>query len=105
MKKQLLLLVLLLSATAGAFAVGVKIDGLWYDLEAETKKAKVISNQNGHGQYSGVIVIPETVEYEGANYSVTSIGDFAFSYCSDLTAVTIPNSVTSIGSGAFYKCI
>ncbi len=36
--------------------------------------------------------------------SVTSIGDGAFSYCSGLTSVTIPNSVTSIGGGAFSGC-
>ena len=36
--------------------------------------------------------------------SVTSIGDYAFIYCSSLTNVTIPYSVTSIGCGAFYEC-
>ena len=36
--------------------------------------------------------------------SVTSIGDFAFDRCSGLTSVTIPNSVTSIGDYAFYNC-
>ena len=35
---------------------------------------------------------------------VTSIGDFAFGYCTSLTNVTIPDSVTSIGRGAFYYC-
>ena len=37
--------------------------------------------------------------------SVTSIGDGAFSDCSSLTSITIPNSVTSIGDGTFYECI
>ena len=36
--------------------------------------------------------------------SVTEIGDYAFKYCSGLTSVEIPNSVTSIGDYAFYRC-
>ena len=36
--------------------------------------------------------------------SVTSIGNYAFSYCSGLTSITIPNSVTSIGNYAFADC-
>ena len=36
--------------------------------------------------------------------SVTSIGYKAFYKCSSLTSVTIPNSVTSIGESAFYGC-
>ena len=36
--------------------------------------------------------------------SVTSIGSSAFSHCSGLTEVTIPNSVTKIGYGAFSSC-
>ena len=36
--------------------------------------------------------------------SVTSIGEHAFANCSSLTSITIPNSVTSIGNGAFSGC-
>ena len=53
---------------------------------------------------SGDLIIPSTISYNGTTYSVTSIGDYAFSYCSSLTSVTIPNSVTSIGNSAFAYC-
>ena len=36
--------------------------------------------------------------------SVTTIGDWAFGYCHNLTSVTIGNSVTTIGKSAFYGC-
>ena len=36
--------------------------------------------------------------------SVKNIGDYAFQYCSGLTSIDIPNSVTSIGDGAFSGC-
>ena len=36
--------------------------------------------------------------------SVTSIGNYAFSYCSSLTSIVFPNSLTSIGEGAFKYC-
>ena len=36
--------------------------------------------------------------------SVTSIGNYAFNYCYSLSSIAIPNSVTSIGISAFYNC-
>ncbi len=36
--------------------------------------------------------------------SVTTIGDYAFRFCSNLTSINIPESVTSIGSEAFCGC-
>ena len=34
----------------------------------------------------------------------TIIGNSAFKYCTSLTSITIPNSVTSIGDEAFWGC-
>ena len=47
---------------------------------------------------------PTTLTSEDWPDSVTSIGDYAFAWCSGLTSVTIPDSVTNIGDGAFYGC-
>ena len=53
---------------------------------------------------SGDIVILSSVSYKGINYTVTSVGSYAFSECNSLTSITIPGSVTSINNYAFYNC-
>ena len=53
---------------------------------------------------AGDLSIPSMVNYNGNNYSVTSIGENAFYLCLDLTSVEIPNSVTTIESYAFWAC-
>ena len=59
----------------------------------------------GRNQSRGNITIPATITVGENIYTVTSIGDFAFSYCRGLTSVTIPDGVTSIGNGAFAECL
>lgn len=49
---------------------------------------------------AGSIVIPNSIE----GLPVTSIGDYAFSSCSSITGVTIPDSVISIGNRVFEYC-
>ena len=84
-----------------ASAQGVEIDGICYNLNAENKTAEVTWNPN---YYFGEVAIPESVTYEEVAYSVTSIGEYAFSGCKNLSSVTIPNSVTSILFSAFEDC-
>ena len=93
-------LLMLLPMMASADAV--EINGIWYNLISKAKQAEVTSKPSGY--YSGSIEIPEKVvyDYDGSEYSVTSIGNNAFYFCNSLTSITIPNSVTSIGSYAFY---
>ena len=52
----------------------------------------------------GKIEIPETVEIDGKTYTVTEIAANAFKDNKDLTEVTIPGTVTTIGDGAFAGC-
>ena len=49
----------------------------------------------------GALTIPAGVEYDGTEYSVTSIGNKALAGCELLTEAVVPNSVTTIGNEAF----
>ncbi len=101
MKKVFTLLyVALLPLLASAY--DAKIDGIYYDLSGDN--ATVTYANYNYNSYSGTVVIPSTVTYNGKTYSVTSIGNYAFYGCSGLTSVTIGNSVTSIGDEAFRGC-
>lgn len=74
------------------------VDGINYRLNADAKTARVTKSTA-----TGDIVIPEKITVDGVEYSVTSIGDYAFKDCQALTSVSMP-SVTNIDSGAFWLC-
>ena len=57
-------------------------------------------SKDASGMAISEYVIPQTVENEGVDYTVTAIGEDVF-YWSNLTSVVIPNTVTAIKSGAF----
>ena len=99
MKKALLLLGLMLLPLAVSAAV--EIDGIYYNLNSDAKTAEVTFGTKGYG---GDVVIPESVTHDGVDYSVTSIGDKAFSSCHFLVSVNISNHITSIGKYAFCDC-
>ena len=79
----------------------VEVDGIMYNLVPKGKIATVTQNTNNG--YSGPINIPGSITYGGTTYSVVGIEDNAFS-SSYVTSVVIPNTVTTIGQYAFYRC-
>jgi hypothetical protein len=63
MKKLYLLILVLMPITARAFTGNAEVDGIWYEIVTKGKTATVIKSQGK--EYSGDIVIPATIEYEG----------------------------------------
>ena len=100
-----LLLMCATMATAHDFEVG----GICYNITDATNKTVAVTYRGGtyydySNEYTGDVVIPESVIYNGNTYSVTSIGYQAFCGCTRLISIEIPNSVTSIGDDAFLGC-
>lgn len=52
----------------------------------------------------GEVTIPEKVTWNGKEYTVKAIGENAFSACTGITKVTLPDTITAIGAYAFYNC-
>ena len=74
----------------------------WYNYRSSIKKVVINNGVTSIGDYA--FTYCKGLTSITIPNSVTSIGYYAFSGCSGLTSVTIPNSVTSIGGGAFNKC-
>ena len=103
--KQLLTTIAVLLCSVMAHAYDFEVDGIFYNITSAGNLAiEVTYKDTKYNTYSGNVVIPETVAYNGKTYRVKSIGNKAFYNCTELTNVTLPNNIESIGSEAFYNC-
>ena len=86
-----------------ACGVTETIDGIVYKVNKESDENEV-TVVGSTDELSGNVTIPETVTIDGVEYTVTKIEKGAFSGNTDITGVTIPDTVTEIGEGAFGNC-
>ncbi|MBQ6079118.1 MAG: leucine-rich repeat protein [Muribaculaceae bacterium] len=101
--RQLLMALVCIATAFSAWSYDLQVDGIYYNVWSNQATVTYESEQ-GVASYSGNVVIPSSFTYNGTTYNVTGIGDNAFEGCTDLTTITIPNSVTWIGEYAFYGC-
>lgn len=100
MKKNLFILFTVLFPIV-TLADSVEINGIYYTFIEKAKIAEVVSNPN---KYSGDIVIPDSIEYNGKFYTVKHIGEKAFYECKRLMSIKLPETITDIKDQAFGHC-
>ena len=93
LEKRFVVLLFALALFLPSFPYSFEVDGIYYNYTGSNTVEVTYKLYSNRG-YSGDIIIPEQVDYNGITYSVTSIGHAAFRLCSALSSIDIPNSVT-----------
>ena len=93
------------TVTVKEFSSGFEVGGLFYKTaEGYSMDFVEVTGNPGGGKYSGDVVVPGTVEYDGITYTVKGVGNWAFEGCGDLRKVTISEGIYEIGAYAFFYC-
>ena len=93
------------TVTVKEFSSGFEVGGLFYKTaEGYSMDFVEVTGNPGGGKYSGDVVVPGTVEYDGITYTVKGVGNRAFEGCGDLRKVTISEGIYKIGAYAFFAC-
>ncbi len=99
--------------TVEAFAqTTVYVGGLYYNLYGEEAEVTHSHSYNSCGRKDyteSKYTVPSNIIYNGLKYKVTSVGTRAFGstyvdQASQITAITLPNSIKTIGEDAFCNC-
>ncbi len=96
-----LLLLLFLAPAKLSLAINFMVDGISYNTKSDNT---VEVTSKGYMGYSGNIIIPNHVSYDGITYTVTHIGYEAFCGCSDITSIELPNTIISLDERSFSGC-
>ena len=103
LKRTFVSVVLICFALTGMAQTTFTVDDLNYSVNPDGVSVTLTGHVDGYNA-TGPLNIPASVNYEGNDYAVTTIGNSAFLYYFYLTSLTIPNSVTTIEDGAFAYC-
>ena len=99
MKKIFLFALMTLVSALQGWAFDFEVDGIYYTITS----SGTVSVVKGTYDYDGDVTIPKTVSNGVETFNVTGIGEGAFKSCGELVSVTMPEGLTSIGNEAFYR--
>jgi len=117
--QKLGMLVAMLLTFIQASAYDFEVDGIYYKITSMSNLEVGVThkydsdrlNYDDNKSYSGSVVIPEQVNYNNRTFTVTSVlsyamgtRDYYHNTGSDVTMVTMPNTITEIGDYAFARC-
>ena len=106
--RKLFSFILLALLPVVASAYDAEVNGVFYNFSEDEATVTFMKYDEGGNPmiisgYTGSVTIPSSVTFDGKTYVVTSINTYTF-YRSSVISVTIPESVKSIGEGAFEAC-
>ena len=98
----LLAVVLVLSALVptGFAAVTTTVNGVTYTLNTTAKTASLTSVVAG--SVGSDLIVPPTIAYNGASYTVTGVDKYAFRSNEEVVSVVLPDTITTMGDSVFY---
>ena len=100
MRQKIILFMVSLLLPVAASAYDACIDGIYYNIVKKAKQATVTYGNSESGTYSGKVVIPEKIIYDGIICDVVGIGTRAFENCA-VSFLFLPNSITKSEKNAF----
>lgn len=95
------MMVAMLLSFLSMYAYDFEVDGVYYNIIEDKTCVSVTYRNTNYDTYTGNVVIPQSVEYNGVSYDVTEIGDRAFYKSTTVTTISIPSSLKEIGLYAF----
>ncbi len=80
------------------------VDGIYYNRLSSSSLMVEAMYAETNSPYSGMVIIPATVQYNGDTYTVSTIAETPFSYINGIESITIPSSISNIGQRSFSNC-
>lgn len=91
--KKLGMLVGLMMTFLTATAYDFEVNGLFYSINSDNKSCTIVASPSKN--YSGDVIIPDSVDYRGKRLVVTTIGERCFYDCK-LESLTIPSTIKEV---------